>query len=217
VTAAGASLAFSLALLSPPLDSRWLPRLTGLGALAACLELENHHARSAEIKWPNDILLGGQKAGGVLVETRWQGTQLRAVVVGVGINIASQSINPQVLPPGELNFPATCVEAALGQAVDRMDLLHGILKEFFLWQPKLGTPEFLHAWEDHLAFRGCWVELRTDAGLRATSPQAEPALPAMGRLDGLAEDGSLRLVDPSGNPFTVQSAEIHLRPAGNPL
>ncbi len=212
VTAAGSGLAFSLVLLSPPLDPSLLTRLTGLGAVSACQALGSQYDLLAQVKWPNDILLHGRKAGGVLVESRWQGQQLQAVVVGVGINIASQSISPEILPAQGLNFPATCIELVLGRPVDRMELLHAVLEEFFSWLPRLGTPGFLSAWEGHLAYLGQWVELSAPAG----SPGSSPAQPIRGEVAGLNEDGSLRLIDATGQSITVQAGEIQLRPVIHP-
>lgn len=52
------------------------------------------------IKWPNDLLLGGLKAGGILCEARWQGGTLGWIAVGLGLNVS----NPV---PGELAGVAT--------------------------------------------------------------------------------------------------------------
>ena len=48
------------------------------------------------LKWPNDLLLGGEKLGGILSEARWQGDKLSWIVVGIGLNVR----NP--LPGGEI-------------------------------------------------------------------------------------------------------------------
>jgi BirA family biotin operon repressor/biotin-[acetyl-CoA-carboxylase] ligase len=42
------------------------------------------------VKWPNDLLLGDRKVGGVLCEARWRGDSLRWVAVGVGINLTNR-------------------------------------------------------------------------------------------------------------------------------
>jgi BirA family biotin operon repressor/biotin-[acetyl-CoA-carboxylase] ligase len=49
-----------------------------------------------EIKWPNDLMMGDRKLGGILCEARWQGESLGWVVAGVGINVT----NPLPLQPG---------------------------------------------------------------------------------------------------------------------
>jgi BirA family biotin operon repressor/biotin-[acetyl-CoA-carboxylase] ligase len=42
------------------------------------------------LKWPNDLLLGQAKLGGILVEARWLGGELSWIVVGVGINVRNE-------------------------------------------------------------------------------------------------------------------------------
>lgn len=42
------------------------------------------------LKWPNDLILIGRKAGGILCEARWQGNSLGWVAVGVGLNVTNQ-------------------------------------------------------------------------------------------------------------------------------
>jgi len=215
ITAVGSGLAFSLVLMSPPFDSRLLSRLTGLGALATCLALQNHYSLPAQVKWPNDILLDQRKAGGVLVEARWNGKDLQSVVIGIGINIAPESVNPDLLPAEALSFPATCIENALGHPVDRMELLHAILHEFVSWLPQLGLPDFIETWESHLAYRDQWVELSGEAHAISSPHQDIPALLVTGKVIGLSEDGALQLLTRSGKVETAQVGEIHLRPAAS--
>jgi BirA family biotin operon repressor/biotin-[acetyl-CoA-carboxylase] ligase len=67
-TPPGAGLAFSLVLLSPPMEPNLLSRLTGLGAVAIQRALESKLGLHAQVKWPNDVLIEGSKVAGVLVE-----------------------------------------------------------------------------------------------------------------------------------------------------
>jgi BirA family biotin operon repressor/biotin-[acetyl-CoA-carboxylase] ligase len=56
-------------------------------ALAALVERWIEAGARVAIKWPNDLYVNDGKAGGILVEARWQGDALGWLVVGVGINI----------------------------------------------------------------------------------------------------------------------------------
>ena len=118
--------------------------LAGLGVAVA---LENL-GLSPQIKWPNDVLLARRKVCGILAEAAWVGDQLQALVLGVGVNVASSSVPPD----DQVIFPATCVEAAAGRAVDRLDLLREILRAIFEWRSRLAQPEFIDAWQSRLAF-----------------------------------------------------------------
>ncbi len=216
VTRHGTGLAFSLVLRPPAITAMRLPHLTGLGALAACQALQNDYALKAQIKWPNDILLHQRKAGGVLVETRWQGENLLAAVVGIGINIAPGSLNPIALPPGMLNFPATCVEDILGHPIDGMELLHSVLKEFVSLLAELASPRFIQAWEKHLAFHDQWVELIE--GTTQLSPENGKPRPGatIGKVAGLAQNGALILQTRDGKSVIVEAGELRLRPILTP-
>ena len=66
------------------------------------------------LKWPNDLLLGTGKLGGILAEARWQGDNLAWIVVGVGLNVRNR------LPPGVTPSAARLVDA--GVAVAPVDL-----------------------------------------------------------------------------------------------
>jgi BirA family biotin operon repressor/biotin-[acetyl-CoA-carboxylase] ligase len=216
VTVVGSGLAFSLILCSPPLDPQAISRLTGLGALATCQALARQYSLHPQVKWANDILLGQHKVGGVLAEARWNGNALEAVVVGIGINIAPQSLDPRNLPAQGLRMPATCVESVLGKPVDRLILLHAILEKFLGWLPHLASPEFLHAWEESLAYREQWVELKAETEFIRNPPAAGSSQSIVGKVIGLNSDGALRLLTVSGEMIAVQAGEIHLRPIAAP-
>lgn len=64
------------------------------------------------IKWPNDLVLGGRKLGGILVEGRMQHALLQRLVVGVGINL--------VAPPTEVPYAASWSEWETPPPTDRL-------------------------------------------------------------------------------------------------
>jgi BirA family biotin operon repressor/biotin-[acetyl-CoA-carboxylase] ligase len=194
-TPPGAALAFSLILRPAATDAVSPSLLTGLGALAL-VDALNSHGLSPQIKWPNDVLLGGKKAAGILVESAWTGEKMDYAVVGVGVNVKPESVPP----PEEVSFPAACVEAELGQPVDRAILLRDILFSMAAWRGKMGKPAFIRAWEQHLAFKEKTVHV-----------WAENRSPLIGRILGLESDGGLRLRT-NDKTVAVQFGEVHLRP-----
>ena len=195
-TSPGAGLAFSLILRPEQIESASIPRLTGLGALAVCEVLQREYDLQAQIKWPNDVLVGGRKLTGVLVEADWQGDEIRSAVLGIGINVAPDSVPPE----SEAGFPATCVETALGSPIDRWTLLREVLRALLSRLLDIAQDEFLQAWEGNLVYQREWVQL-----LR------EGSEPVIGRLLGLRSDGSLRMALPNGEEVFFQAGEIHLR------
>jgi len=196
-TPPNSALAMSL-ILRPTQDEHAHPsRMTGLLALSlteSLLEL----GLVPQIKWPNDVLLGGKKVAGILVESTWTGERLDAFVLGMGVNVLEKSV-----PLAEqLLFPATSIETELGHQVERTSLLRSILEGALKWRPLLSTGGFLKAWEDNLAFRGQQVQV--EGGSEET---------IIGELLGMASDGSVRLRDDRGKFVTVQFGEVHLRPS----
>ena len=213
VTQPGAGLAFSLVLRSPSLEPILVSRLTGLGALSVQSTLNKRFSLDAQIKWPNDVLIDSRKVAGVLVETRWSGEALQSAIIGIGINIAPASVSAANLPPVGLNFPATCVEYATGHPISRLDMLHAVLQELFGWLPQLSSAVFLTAWEAALAYRNQWVELSSGGSLSAADDRRITPTSREGRLIGLAQDGSLRLLTSTGKLLIEPFGDVHLKPA----
>jgi len=209
-TPPGRALAFSLVLRPESLPfaadpagkddgSSDFTRLTAAGALAVAAALETLYGLEAQIKWPNDVLVGGRKLSGVLVEADWQGQELSSAVLGIGINVARDSEPPAV----ELLYPATSVEAVLGRSVDRWVLLRAVIGTLLDWLHRLDGPEFLQAWEARLAYRGQPVRVLQDSGAALE-----------GELLGLEADGALLLRLPTGAVIRVLAGDVRLRPAG---
>jgi BirA family biotin operon repressor/biotin-[acetyl-CoA-carboxylase] ligase len=204
-TPKGTALAFSLILRPSTAMRPHLSRTVGLAALAVTESTLKLGLR-VQIKWPNDILLNGRKTAGILVETVWSGDQADAVIIGIGINVMKAAV-----PPAEdLLFPATSLEDDLGYTPDRERLLHDILAVLIQWRPRIGSDEFLEAWNEKLAFRGEQVQVQTriPQNVKVGDEQI-----ITGKLDGLELDGSLRLQDENDKPVTVQFGDVSLRPA----
>lgn len=212
-TPAGASLAFSLIIKNQPPTCFPIPypidqlvaRLTALGAIAVTQALLQDYGLRAEIKWPNDVLLGKRKVAGVLTEAHWMGGELTAVILGIGVNVTPAAV-PQ---EGELLFPATCIETSLGRAVQRPQILRSILSQILSWFVRLDSPEFMEYWDSQLAFKGERVYLVTDTG--DGKQEWRP-----GVVVGLDESGCLRVQDQSGALRVLRSGEVRLRPFPSP-
>jgi len=198
-TPQGAGLAFSIIFFPRPggIQAENLNRANGLGALSVAQALREYFSLPAEIKWPNDVLIQGRKVCGVLAESHWEGSMLRDLILGVGINIHPHP----VLEKETLNFPATSLEKASGKEWERPLVLAKVLEIMLDWVPKISSSSFLSAWENVLAFRYQDVQLIK-----------EGKVVAEGNIAGLAEDGSLVLEKGSGNKEIFQVGEIHLRP-----
>ncbi|MEX1011594.1 MAG: biotin--[acetyl-CoA-carboxylase] ligase [Balneolaceae bacterium] len=117
----GKNLTFTIAF--QPSESHRLPLLT----LATAVALSDACSRISElpfrVKWPNDLLVGGKKAGGILTECVFNGTCLERVLVGVGLNVNQTEF------AGEIAGQAVSLASLCEKPVCREHLLAELLTE----------------------------------------------------------------------------------------
>lgn len=210
LTPKGSALAFSVIFKEEDLSqwkvSKVVPRFTGLGAMAVCTALIDDFGLPAAIKWPNDVLVDGKKLCGVLVEATWLGDRLQALIMGIGLNITPESVPAD----DRIDYPATCVEQALGQPVRREAVLRSVVSEVIRWRSLLPDPSFIQNWEDHLAFR------QQDVQISSSQAQMKGQRVIYGQIAGLNADGSLRFRLQDGDYTTIRVGEMRLRPVDTP-
>ena len=122
----GANVLLSVLLLEAEQSPLTHEVLTIAAGLAVAEGIEAACPLPARLKWPNDVLLYGEKIAGLLVETRREGPG-RALVVGIGINANASP------PPEQLRRPATDLAAHCGAAVERTEVVRGVLRSLDRW------------------------------------------------------------------------------------
>ena len=95
---------------------RLLPLLAGVAVAEA---IETFAGIEAELKWPNDILVGGKKIGGVIAESGWSGGEVKFTLLGVGVNVNNPL--PEDLPE------ATTLAREIGAELDIEPLLQTLI------------------------------------------------------------------------------------------
>jgi len=114
----GQALLFSV-LLRPTCEQSQMAILS-LGAAAACAEaLASEYSFPVTTKWPNDLLIAGDKVGGILLEQRG------GVVVGVGLNVNGRPESLQA----RVGAALTTLEQHYGSPLPRKEVLVGILEK----------------------------------------------------------------------------------------
>lgn len=198
ITQPGSALALSWILYPEPgrIQPELLGRLAGLGAVAVWEVLQEIYHLSANIKWPNDLLVEGKKVAGILPEVHWDGCQLTDIILGIGLNVHREALPPDA----ELLFPAATLEECLGKRISRLDLLIQIMESLLKWYQRLAEPSLVNTWNSALAYRDQEVVL--------SAPRGEIA---RGKVLGVDEDGSLSLRDHSGLVQSYHSGEIQVR------
>jgi BirA family biotin operon repressor/biotin-[acetyl-CoA-carboxylase] ligase len=142
-------------------------------------------------KWPNDVLLGGRKAAGLLLEAEATGDAgPRFVVLGIGVNLVSY--------PKEADFPATSLAAAGAGGVTPDGLLEALAPALLIWYER---------WRDSgfAGLRSKWLERASGLGekIRVRLPREE----LTGIFSGLDQDGAL-LLEAGGKTRRITAAEV---------
>lgn len=111
-------------LLRPALTPAQAPMLTMAAGLAARDAIAAIPGMEADIRWPNDVLIGGKKVCGILTEMHAEPDRIKFVVVGIGVNV-NQSRMPE-----EIEKIATSVRMATGKAESRIEIAVRLLRGF---------------------------------------------------------------------------------------
>jgi len=113
-------------LLRNPLPVRVAPQSTYIGSLALVKMLREEFGLAATIKWPNDVLINGRKAAGILTETQSDQDYSRFSVMGIGINVNHSKEDMA----GHFRYPATSIAIETGFLVKRQRVLLEFLNQF---------------------------------------------------------------------------------------
>lgn len=153
----------------------------------------------ADIKWVNDLLVGGRKLCGILVESGMASGETFAVI-GIGINLAHAAF------PEELAPIVTSVEDVTGSVPERAALVEAILAEL---RPLMGpADEAVEAAMDEYRRRCITVGKPV-----IVLPHGAEGYPAVAL--GVNPDGSLRVVLPDGTRRDIATGEVSVRMGEN--
>ncbi len=157
-----------------------------VAALAVSEAIVDVTGLEPQIKWPNDVLLGGGKVSGILVESCYTPTPSKAgvlgpvVIIGIGINVNQQQFE------GVADFvhPPTSLRAATGQPQEVAYVIDAAARSLLHWEDCWRQGGFLPILE------GCRKRLAVGAAMRRGEIRAE--------LAGLDADGGARVCLPDG-------------------
>jgi len=180
----GESLAFSVLLRPVEPKASW-PRLSLAAGLAVAEALEKS-VPLAEIKWPNDVMIAGNKIAGILVEA---GKDF--VIVGIGINV-----NTEVFPPG---LAATSLRIERGAGVAREEVLLEVVNRLARQAPKIGSGfgEVIAGVRERCFLTGQRVSLfcadqKREGVVRGIGQGGELLLDENGRIDAIFQADEVR-------------------------
>ena len=190
------SLAATL-LFRPGCSAVHLPELGLVAAVAvvdalSTIAADHRVALDLRLKWPNDVLLGGAKVSGILVECGTWGDDLVAMI-GIGINIAARPAIKGRAVTSLAEHGLTTTPAALGRVL--ADVSHQRLQT---WQAGAGFPAIRQAWLQHSLPTGEPIAINAGEG------------PVSGTFAGLDADGALLLEDRMGQRRRFSFGDVTL-------
>lgn len=168
-------------------EIKTLPYLVMIASLASAQSIESAAGVKADIKWPNDVLIGGKKVGGILIENELRGNRAAFSIVGIGINIDLRAADY-----AEIAATAASLKEAPGKNDLRIRIIKALLEEFdrlYLQLPD-GNPIY-RAWRNRLVTLG--KKVRAQSGSQVIVGTAE-AVDEVGALMIREEDGRLTRV-----------------------
>jgi len=196
ISPARKGLWFSI-LLRPELRPQEATQLTVASATALRRAIAFATGLPTEIKWPNDIVIGGRKVAGILTELSAEPDRVRYVVLGIGVDV---NLGAGEFPP-ELRKLATSLKIESGRTMARAELAVAILRELDADYARLcggGFAKLADEWQAHCQTMGRQVTIQI--GERKIR----------GRAESLDDAGALLLRTEHGHLEHVTGGDVTL-------
>jgi BirA family biotin operon repressor/biotin-[acetyl-CoA-carboxylase] ligase len=184
-------------LLRTPIPAARLPLLPLAAGLAAAEAIRAVAGltigQNIDLRWPNDLLIGPCKVGGILVESKISDGAAEFIVIGIGINVHQRAFD------SDLSTSATSLDLEAGRRVSRQDLLVSLLKSLECETLLMLDPAATVTIPARVEQASTWIRGRR---VEVHGPQV-----CIGMTAGLDENGFL-LVRTDSGVITVQTGGI---------
>jgi BirA family biotin operon repressor/biotin-[acetyl-CoA-carboxylase] ligase len=194
---AGVNIYLSI-ILRPLFPPSKIPLITLMTAVACTEGIEEVTGILPAIKWPNDLLLGEKKLGGILTEADMEMDRINFVIVGIGINV---NMTRGAFPPS-IRDTASSLQEALGKQISRILIIQAILRRFELWYTRFkeGRVEAItRRWEELSQIRGKHVSV----DFMGETVQ--------GQVLEIDADGALLVQEAGGELKRIVAGDVHVR------
>ena len=171
--------------------------MTFLSAIAVAQAIEASGHFQPQLKWPNDVMLGGSKVAGLLNELNAETEQVHYLVLGIGVNL---NMTAGQFPP-DLRTPATSLLLDSGELVSRRKFTQELLQSLdSLYSSYLrsGFPAVKEEWEQRCNMLGKWVEVDCQSSKQ------------IGQVSGVDDTGALLLAMAGGVTERVLAGDVRL-------
>ena len=182
----------------PHLAPHRMPTFTLWMGVNICELITNFCSMKAGLKWPNDIVFDGRKAGGMLTEARIDSDQMRDLVFGLGLNVN----NPAAAWPRELAARATSLAEQSNAPLDLNRFAAALIGRV-----SLAYQQFVAG--DHAeTFADTWNHYDVLRGQEIVVLNGEQRI--AGTASGIDDTGSLLLRDKQGRSHRFSAGEVTL-------
>ncbi len=161
------------------------------------------------LKWPNDIIINGKKAGGILTElikrkipeTDDSSVKASLVIIGIGINVNQDEFPEELTNNKYLSKNATSLFIESGRVSELEELIFKITKEFFVYYDAIFCSDrIIYLWKKFSGMIGKDVEFYKDNDSEII----------MGKIFDIESDGAIIILLKSGEKIKMYSGEVHL-------
>jgi len=194
ISPSGVNLYFSV-ILQPPFSQQESTILPLAAAASAVNAIKGYPGLNANIKWPNDILIGNKKTGGILVEHKSGHDKTDMLIIGMGINVnmTLDSLPDDIMPI------ATSLMIENGSEVDRIKLLGGLLAELessYKLLIKGDKQSLVNKWADSVSTIGKEISVKINNQIISGTARA------------LTGSGGLLIRMPDGKEKTITAGDV---------
>jgi BirA family biotin operon repressor/biotin-[acetyl-CoA-carboxylase] ligase len=184
--------------LRPTVKPYQAPQLTFLSAVAVARAIEQTTTLKPEIKWPNDVLINGQKVAGLLNEMSAETDGINFVILGIGVNLNMTAAQF----PTDLRTPATSLLLELGHPVSRAHFAATMLQEL----DRLYGDFLLHGFDP---VRVEWQQ-RCNANGHEVRVSDGGAETVRGMFNGIDADGAMLVCLAGGSVERILSGDVRV-------
>ena len=182
----------------PQMSPRNMQLFTLWMGVHLCREIEEFSQLPLMIKWPNDLVLGGKKVGGMLTEARIDSDSTRDLIFGLGLNVNGRC---QDWPEALANGAASLAEAK-GKPLPINPLSARLvacgMRAFNEFCRGIDVPKFRLVWDRYDCLKGKRIKARRENEI------------LWGRADGIEDDGALRLCTDQGEVIKLRAGDVSL-------
>ena len=182
-------------LLRPNFRPQETTQLTVISATALRRAIKTVCSVTADIKWPNDILIGGKKVCGILTEMSAEVDRVRHVILGIGVDVNQTEF------PAELRKLATSLKIEAGEEISRAELAVEILRELDADYARVCAGKFSEVADE-------WESACVTIGKNVTVHVGDRKF--RGRAESLDDDGALLVRTEHGHLERIIGGDVIL-------